>query len=96
VSLGQKRETGRTDMTFDEWLKFAAWNIKDEFTLVAMKRAFDAGADSVRAQKRGKAREYYADLVARNICVRCKRKHDGKRTQCAECILTIKTAKARR
>ena len=58
-----------------------------------MKQAFDAGADSVRAEKRVKSRKYYKTLVSRNICVRCKKKHDGKRTQCPDCILKIKTAK---
>jgi len=83
-------------MTFEQWRKKHAWHVADESTIALMKVAYESGADSVRAIKRGKMREYYADLVSRNICVRCKRKHDGKRTQCADCILAIKTAKARR
>ena len=83
-------------MTFEQWMKQASIYVTDASVKSLMNVAFNAGADSVRAQKRGKAREYYADLVSRNICVRCKRKHDGKRTQCSDCILAIKMAKARR
>ena len=83
-------------MTFEQWLKHASIDVTDASVKSLMNVAFNAGADSVRAVKREKMREYYADLVARNICVRCKRKHDGKRTQCADCILAIKAAKARR
>ena len=78
------------------WMKSTAWNIKDEFTIVAMKRAFDAGVESMKEIKRIRQRNYYQDLKEERRCVRCKRKHDGKRTQCADCILAIKTAKARR
>ena len=84
-------------MTFEQWIKEKRWHSVGGIAVRAMlEQAFNAGAESVRAIKRGKMRAYYAELVSRHICVRCKRKHDGKRTQCADCILAIKEAKARR
>ena len=83
-------------MTFEEWRKKHAWHVVDEVVVVFMEMAFNAGVESMKEIKRIRQRNYYQDLKEERRCVRCKRKHDGKRTQCSDCILAIKTAKARR
>lgn len=83
-------------MTFEQWLIEQEYFIPDVYVRSLMQRAFNAGVESMKEIKRVRQRNYYNDLKEEKRCVRCKRKHDGKRTQCADCIRIIKEAKGRR